>query len=152
MLMVACAFALLNAFASFAMAQPPVPRLSSVFPAGAQRGTTLEVTAFGDQLATTFGLWVSGGGIKGEIVKAENNRVQLKLTVEPDALVGERDLRLVTKGGVSNRVRFIVGVLPEINETEPNNNLSQPKASKPFPSSLTEHSTQARMWIIFGSL
>jgi hypothetical protein len=133
MLMVACAFALLNAFASFAMAQPPVPRLSSVFPAGAQRGTTLEVTAFGDQLATTFGLWVSGGGIKGEIVKAENNRVQLKLTVEPDALVGERDLRLVTKGGVSNRVRFIVGVLPEINETEPNNNLSQAQSIQTLP-------------------
>jgi hypothetical protein len=108
-----------------AVAQPPVPQLQAVFPAGAQRGATVEATAFGNQLQTAFAVWVSGEGVKGEVVKAENNRVQLRLTVAPDAPVGEQDLRLVTKGGVSNRVRFFIGTLPEINETEPNNTVAQ---------------------------
>lgn len=105
--------------------QPPVPQLQAVFPAGAQRGTTIEVTAVGNQLQTALAVWLSGEGVKGEVLKAEGNRTQLRLTVTPDAPVGERDLRLITKGGVSNRVRFFIGVLPETNEGEPNNTVSQ---------------------------
>ena len=34
--------------------------------------------------------------------------------------MGVRDLRLTTPGGISNRFRFYVGQIPEINEVEPN--------------------------------
>ena len=37
---------------------------------------------------------------------------RISLAVASDAELGERDLRLITPGGISNRVRFIIGALP----------------------------------------
>lgn len=45
--------------------------------------------------------------------------VTLQVTVSPDAAPGERELRLVTPGGVSNPLVFCVGQLPEFREEEP---------------------------------
>ncbi|MCS7191754.1 MAG: hypothetical protein NZ937_02065 [Armatimonadetes bacterium] len=121
-------------FVSQTFSQPPVPNLQSIFPAGAKRGTTLEAVATGNNLQTAFSVWVSGKGVTGEILKVENNnKVQLKFTLEPDAELGERDVRIVTKGGVSNRVRFIVSDLPETKETEPNNSLPQSQQITSLP-------------------
>jgi hypothetical protein len=36
--------------------------------------------------------------------------------VAPDAELGERDLRWITPGGISNRVPFFSGALPAIND------------------------------------
>lgn len=46
--------------------------------------------------------------------------VLLEVTVDPDAPVGDREFRLVTRRGLTNPRCFQVGVLPEINEQEPN--------------------------------
>ena len=51
----------------------------------------------------------------------------------PDAELGERDLRLITPGGISNRVRFFIGALPEINEVEPNTDRAKPQALAALP-------------------
>jgi hypothetical protein len=61
------------------------------------------------------------------------NTVKASIVVAPDAELGERDLRMVTPGGASNRVRFFVGALPEIAEIEPNTDRAQPQALAALP-------------------
>jgi len=46
--------------------------------------------------------------------------VILRVTIDPKAQIGERELRLITLTGMSNPVYFHVGQLPECRETEPN--------------------------------
>ncbi len=49
-------------------------------------------------------------------------RVTLRMQVAADALPGNREIRLLTPSGLSNPMVFQVGVLPEVLETEPNDN------------------------------
>jgi len=46
--------------------------------------------------------------------------VLLEIQVDSDAAPGDREIRLRTKSGLTNPMRFQVGLLPEINETELN--------------------------------
>jgi len=45
--------------------------------------------------------------------------VLVQVNVAPDAKPGDRDLRLITKGGLSNPVCFQVGTLPEVRDNDP---------------------------------
>ena len=47
--------------------------------------------------------------------------VLIEIKIDPDAQPGRRELRLVTKTGLTNPMVFQVGLLPEIRELEPNN-------------------------------
>ncbi|MEX0321957.1 MAG: PPC domain-containing protein [Puniceicoccaceae bacterium] len=49
----------------------------------------------------------------------------LKVTIAPNAKPGMRELRLVTNLGASNPVRFMVNTLPEVRESEPNDQQSR---------------------------
>ena len=113
----------LAAFASGlrpAEAQPPQPVITFVFPAGAQQGQTVEATINGREFQNASGVRISGPGVTANIVEVVNSTsVRISLAVASDAELGERDLRLITPGGISNRVRFIIGALPETNEVEP---------------------------------
>jgi hypothetical protein len=58
--------------------------------------------------------------------KLQTNRqlaemVLIEIKIDPDAEPGSRELRLVTKTGLTNPMVFQVGTLPEIRELEPNN-------------------------------
>ncbi len=44
--------------------------------------------------------------------------VVLEVTIDPDATPGDRELRVMTPAGLSNPLRFQVGVLPEAHETD----------------------------------
>ena len=116
-------------------AQPPQPVIKFVFPAGGQRGKSVDVTVNGMGFQGASAVRVSGGGVTGQVVKVENpNLVRITVTIDPDATVGERDLRVMTPaGGVSNRFRFFVGELPEINEKEPNSLKSQAQRLETLP-------------------
>ena len=46
--------------------------------------------------------------------------VLIEITVEPNALPGNRELRIETKNGLTNPIIFQVGTLPETTELEPN--------------------------------
>lgn len=46
--------------------------------------------------------------------------VLIEVTIDSDALPGNRELRLVTNTGLTNPMVFQVGLLPEIHELEPN--------------------------------
>jgi len=117
-----------------AQAQPPQAVVTFVFPAGAQRGKTVEATINGKDFQNANGARITGPGVTAKIVKVVNpNAVQIALSVAPDAEPGERDLRLITPGGISNRVRFFIGALPEINEVEPNTDPAKPQVLPALP-------------------
>jgi len=46
--------------------------------------------------------------------------VFVRLTIEPDALPGDRELYLTMPNMVTSPIRFVVGTLPEVSEIEPN--------------------------------
>ena len=47
--------------------------------------------------------------------------VLIEIKIDPDAEPGSRELRLITKTGMTNPMVFQAGLLPEIRELEPNN-------------------------------
>ena len=115
-------------------ALPPQPVVSFVFPAGAQQGKTIEATINGKDLQNATGVRITGPGVECKIVQVVGpNAVRISLAVAPDAELGERELRLITPGGISNRVRFILGALPEINEVEPNTDPAKPQMLAALP-------------------
>ena len=110
-----------------AAAQPPQPLLAYVFPAGGQRGKTIEATVSGTNLQGAVGVHLSGQGVAANVLKVEKpDTLRISVTIAADAALGERDLRVWTPGGISNRYRFMIGDLAELNEVEPNNSPAQP--------------------------
>ncbi len=54
-----------------AIAQDSVPHIGYVYPAGGQQGSTVEVTIGGQRIGQVTDAYVSGGGIKAELLKSE---------------------------------------------------------------------------------
>ena len=104
-----------------ALAAPP-PGLSEILPRGGQRGTTLDVTFYGSQLAGACEVLFHGTGISAsEITPTEGGgQATAKLTIAPECPVGLQAIRLRTTSGISNLHLFSVGNLPEVQEAEPN--------------------------------
>jgi hypothetical protein len=110
------------------------PSVSGVYPAGARAGTNIDVTVTGANLADVREVLVSGAGVKLEKAPGGNaGSCPLKVTVDPGAEIGLRELRIVTKAGASNAARFWVGRFPDLREKEPNDDRSQPQVLKDFP-------------------
>jgi hypothetical protein len=110
---------------------PPQPFLGYVFPPGGRRGSTLETRATGTDLQGATAVRVTGTGVTARVAEVVSpTSARLEVTIAPDAAPGEREIRLLTPGGVSNRFRFIVGELPEVKETEPN---SDAPHAQPLP-------------------
>lgn len=115
----------------------PQPRLSLLQPAGGQIGTTVEVLLVGTDLDAPTALLFSHPALKAELVPPPSAAAapkdappqpagpRFRITLPPGTPVGQHDVRFVGKYGVSNPRTFVVGVLPEFNETEPNNDVPQ---------------------------
>lgn len=109
-----------------------------IYPTGAQRGTTVEVTVGGQGLGKVQGIIFSGEGISAEMLQSKNARktgkrknknigeednlqladqIRFKLIISPNAKLGMRDVRLQMPGGVTNRLFFEIGELPDILES-----------------------------------
>jgi hypothetical protein len=97
-------------------------QLSPISPAGAERGTTVEVTPAGTLDASTK-VWASGKSVSVEVAKGK-----LKVTVAKDAIPGVYWLRAYNDEGASSLRPFIVGMLPEVIEKEPNDDFKKPHA------------------------
>jgi hypothetical protein len=102
------------------------PAFSATTPAGAQRGTEVEVTLSGDRLADTREILLYQPGIEVvKITEATNNRVKAIFKIAPDCRLGEHPLRIRTAGGISPLRLFFVGPLPNLDEKEPNTEPAQ---------------------------
>ncbi len=102
-------------FAATARAAPPA--VTSLSPAGGERGTTVAVIATGTFDAWPVKVWSSSTGIS---VKAEKEKGKFAVTVAKDAPLGAHWLRFHDDTGASALRPFIVAELPEIAEVEPN--------------------------------
>lgn len=132
---------------AFAQRNPsglPAPRLLQVSPCGAKAGATVEIVVAGHHLEEPEKLFFSHPGLTAEYVpppvpeidpktkQPKPNPGQLpadhykfKVTVPANVPLGNHDVRLVNKWGVSNPRTFVVGDLVEVSEKEPNNDVDQ---------------------------
>ena len=114
---------------SAAVAQLPQTRITSVFPAGGQQGTTVElIVGGGTDLDEVDTMVFSHPGITavpktdaaGSLVANSFN-----VTVPTDVAPGLYDVRVRGLFGISNPRMFRVDTLPEVTEVEPNNVVAQ---------------------------
>lgn len=110
----ALAFSAFTVFDGHAAAPPTV---TSLFPAGGQRGTTVDVVASGTFERWPVKCWSSVASLK---VESGKEKGMLRVTVPADAAPGVNWIRLFEDAGASSLRPFVVGLLPELRETEPN--------------------------------
>ncbi len=117
------ALASLAAFADFTRAAPP--KVDYLFPAGGQRGTTVEVTVSG-----TFERWPVKGYADRTGIEITTGKTsgKLSIAIAKDAEPGVYYLRLADADGASALKPFIVGTLADILEKEPNDDPRKPHA------------------------
>lgn len=115
--------ALLPWLSSLAHSAPPV--VTYLFPAGAQRGTKLTVTAGGTFERWPLQAWTE---CKDLDIRSGKTSGQLEIAVAPDAEPGVHWIRLFDKEGASLLRPFLVGTLPEVLEKEPNDEPKKPQA------------------------
>lgn len=116
------------------------PHIGYAYPAGGRQGAEFEVKVGGENIYGATAADVSGKGVAVRILDARDpdegkeefkrrrkrNRsviaetVTLKVSIAADAPPGNRDLCLVLPSGVSNKLVFQVGQLPEVTEKEGN--------------------------------
>jgi hypothetical protein len=131
---------MLSAFLISASAHAEPPGVSHIFPAGGQRGTTVEFRVGGFYLHGHAGFEMVGGGVQAvpEVAAVENFWIEgpmiLKpdsqqkedypkdhagrVTIAPDAVPGVRHWNCRTSQGTTPTMKFVVGDLPEIVERE----------------------------------
>ena len=97
---------------------PAAPVLKPVAPHGAQRGTAIDLTLTGQNLAEPTGLWTDFP-CKVAIPADNNNgkdqaKLLVRLEVPKDAPMGFHAVRLATAKGLSNLRIFCVDDLPQV--------------------------------------
>ncbi|WP_337173448.1 PPC domain-containing protein [Paludisphaera sp.] len=119
---VAASLAVLLGIASTCAAKPPT--ITALFPAGAERGQTVSVKLSGNFDHWPAKCWLDGEGLT--VTPAEEKGV-LSIAVAGDALPGVRWFRVFDQDGASSSRPFVVGVLREIAEVEPNDDPRKPQ-------------------------
>src|SRR5215471_9689940 len=111
---------------------PLAPTLTPVLPLGMQRGTKLELTLTGTNLAEPTGLWTSFPAkvtIPTEANNGKDNaKLRVGLEVPADAPLGFHSLRLATTRGMSNLRPFCIDDLPQVLEGATNHALNMAQA------------------------
>jgi hypothetical protein len=97
---------------------PQAPTLAVPVPLGMQRGTTLELTLTGTNLAGPTQLWTSfpakvtiPAGLNNGL---DNGKLRVRLEVPNDAPIGYHTIRLATSRGLSNFRLFCIDDLPQV--------------------------------------
>ena len=97
------------------------PLVSSLLPRGGQLGSTQDVVITGQPLTGAEEIFFYEEGISaGEIVVDKGKKLSAKFSISPNAKIGQHELRLRTKSGLSKLFTFWVGPFPNVSEKEPN--------------------------------
>jgi hypothetical protein len=111
---------------------PQAPILNMPAPLGIQRGTALDLTLTGKNLAEPTGLWTSFPAtvtIPTDHNNGKDNaKLRVHLEVPRDAPLGFHSIRLATTRGISNFRLFCIDELPQIMEIDSNRSRSTPQA------------------------
>ena len=118
--LILCFLCLLAAIPTPAFAAPPA--VTYLFPAGVQRGSTVEVTATGTLDPWPAKVWINQPGLT---VTAAKDKGKFKVTAAADAAPGVYWLRAHNADGASPLRPFVVGTLPEVADKEPNDEPAQ---------------------------
>jgi hypothetical protein len=94
------------------------PTLTGLFPPGAGRGQSVTVDASGTFDHWPVQAWIEGRGVE---IRAGKEKGKLGVVVAADAAPGLRWMRLYDAEGATVLRPFVIGVLPEVIEIEPNN-------------------------------
>jgi hypothetical protein len=129
------AFLLLVAVGALAMTvrahAQPVPTISGAPQIFVQRGQAVDITLSGKALASVETLALTRArGVQIALVPADGKnstpgKLHLHVSADPEAALGDRELRLIGPTGVSAPLRVMVGQYPEFVEKEPNNTPEQ---------------------------
>ena len=101
------------------------PTITGLFPAGGQRGTTVEVTATGTFDTWPTHVWASDKAVS---VQAGKTKGAWAVTVGADAAPGTCWVRAYDDSGASQLRPFVIGTLPEVLEIEPNDTPANPQS------------------------
>ncbi len=93
---------------------PAIPR---VFPAGGQRGQTVNVELQGKPGTLPLQMWTSSELLTGSV--AEDGK-SATITIDEAATPEIHWMRIFNAAGTTDLLPFVVGTVPEITETEPN--------------------------------
>ena len=121
----------LSSLPSVAVAQLPQTRLSSVFPAGGQLGTTFEVTIAGTDIDEVDRLTFSHPGLKAVQKTTESNGKKTPVansfvvTIDGKVPAGFHDARVSGLFGTSNPRAFLVSSRKQSREKEGNNTFTE---------------------------
>jgi hypothetical protein len=119
--------------ASLAGATEPV--ISSLLPRGGQAGSTQEIVITGQRLSDSEEIFFYTDGISAEnIVVEKGKKLTASFTIANEAKIGQHELRLRTKQGVSRLFTFWVGPYPNVDENEPNSSFEE---AQPIPMNVT---------------
>jgi len=109
------------------------PDLTLVFPSGGQLGTTVDVVATGKFSEWPMQIWSDTKAIEWSC-SSESGKLQAK--IGPDAKLGVHWIRLYCPSGATAVRPFLVGELPECNETEPNDRIAEVTSDTLIPQSI----------------
>ena len=107
------------------IAYAKAPTLSGFFPSGAARGQSLTATMSGTFEHWPVKCWTDGAGLS---IEAGGEKGKLAICVAADAEPGVRWVRVYDEEGATSLRPFIVGTLPEIVESEPNDDPQHPQS------------------------
>ncbi len=92
------------------------PQLTNLLPVVGQRGQSVEVQFYGARLSDATSVVFHTPGITAGPVSVEKERVKTTLTIAGDAPLGEHQVRLVTRSGVTEMLTFQVIDRPIVEE------------------------------------
>jgi hypothetical protein len=112
------------AFFSTASLATAAPKVDHLFPAGGQRGAKVEVTFTG-----TFPIWPAQGWASHSGITLSPNKQsgQVTVAIAADVPCGVHWVRLFDKTGASGLRPFLVNDVPEVQESEPNDDFRKPQ-------------------------
>jgi hypothetical protein len=110
---------LVFAFTNAALAAPP--KVDRLLPPGGKRGNTVTVSISGNIGSGELGVWCSQ---KSFTISVDIKAKKLLVKIPPNTTPGLCWIRLFNAEGASALKPFIVGMLDEVSEKEPNNRLS----------------------------
>jgi hypothetical protein len=108
-----------------------LPRLSSVFPQGAQQGTRTKVEILGEYLDRAQYVVANDPAMHGRVLGGTYSKLDVELEVDAHAALGPHYFRIITPRGASNVLLFRVGDLRHQLEREPNSTFEQAEEVSP---------------------
>jgi hypothetical protein len=104
---------------------PSLPTIDQVYPQSATVGASIESVLEGNYLDRVQSVRPEDDELQAEVLESSFTRVRLRVSSRPGARPGLYGLRLITKRGISNIVRFRLTGWKSIYEHEPNDRETQ---------------------------